>query len=138
MLLRGFDGVPAGRSALKPAEEHILVTPHDALRHPGRASGVDDVQVFAGPRLEVTLLRTLRECGFVLGRLLVSDAIRTVFDHDERLERLETFHRLVDDRPETTLGDYALEIGVFDHVPNFWAHEPVIHINAHGPELEER
>ena len=47
----GQEAVDRGRR-LRPTEaldHRVAVAPHDALRHPGRAAGVEDVQVVGAP-----------------------------------------------------------------------------------------
>ena len=137
-LFGRLDGVASGRAALKPGEEQILVPPHHALGATRRSAGVDDVEVVAGTGSEASLLRAARKSGLVLDRLLLGNVVRSIVDHDERLEWIEPAAGFVDDRDEPLLGDDALEICVLDHVADFWSHEAIVHVDPDHTDLEER
>ena len=67
--LFGFGDVgAAGVAALQSGEEDVLVPPHHALRHAGRAAGVEEVHVVAGAVAEVAGRGLVADCGFVFHR----------------------------------------------------------------------
>src|SRR5207253_3138844 len=65
-LLRLRDRRAAEVPAAEAAEEDVLRAPHDALRLPGGAAGVEDVEVVAAPWTEVASRGRARERLLVL------------------------------------------------------------------------
>ncbi len=87
-LGRGHALVREHVDAATEREVHVLLAPHDTLRHAGGTAGVEDVHVVVGTLGEVALGRAGRDRGFELDRLergVVGIGV-VPFDPDEGLE----------------------------------------------------
>ena len=100
----------------------VLMAPHDALRLPGGAAGVDDVDVIGAARAEVAGAGLRRE------RLGVVPA-----DHDARQPGGRDG---IDDRRQVLVVDEDGQAGVFQVVRQLLRQVPVVDVDHHGPELD--
>jgi hypothetical protein len=88
-LLRGGDRRPAVVPAPHGGEEDVLLAPHDALRHPGGAAGVEDIDVVGGARAEVAFGRRRGQRVLVAHDVAVREGravgggLAAVVDHDD-------------------------------------------------------
>ncbi len=97
----GIAGVPVDAAAEDP--EYVFLAPHDALRIPGRAAGVEHVHVVVRPRLEVAFGASVGD------RLLVRQPV------DSRgVEVAAVLHH---DRPTVNFGAFG---NTFATLPTYW------------------
>ena len=104
---------------------------------PGRAAGVEDVEVVARAGPEVPLL------GLVRQRVLVADRpgrrfdVAAVLDHDQVPKLRELGKERRHERRELPLVDERLQVGVGQQVPELVLDVAVVDVDPDGPQLED-
>ena len=132
-LLGPRDGVAPRRAALETREEHVLLPPHDALGHPGRAARIDDVEVVAAALGEVARGRSGRD------RRLEVEAFFGVpaLPNDEPgLQGRQVHGGRLRHGQELRFGHKRDEIGVVEEIPQLMGDVAVVHVDGHRPQLE--
>ena len=139
-LLGLLDGLARHRTALKPRKEDVLVTPHHALGHAGRAARVDNVEVVAGASLEVALRARSRQhfvkvegFGGSIRRKLDAGV---VFEQNGRLQPRQVSGRLRHDGAKLALGDGRNDICVFVEVAQLACDVSVVYVDGHRTDFE--
>ena len=100
----------------------VLMAPHDALRLPGGATGVDDVDVIGAARAEVAGTGLGRECRSVVPA-----------DHDARQPGGRDG---IDDRRQVLVVDEDGQARVVQVVRQLLRQVPVVDVDHYGPELD--
>ena len=120
-------------------DEDVLVAPDHALRHAGRATGVDQVQVVVGPPRGVRPLRLLRrEGGVVVDRSVDRSLAAVVVDVHERAQGSATPEGAGHTRRERPVVDERAEAGVVVQVTELLLDVAVVHVDRYGADLERR
>jgi hypothetical protein len=123
--------------AAAQGEQHVLVAPHHAFRHPRRAARVEDVAVVGRPGREVPLR------GAAGHRLLVVDApggplgIGAVLDDEAVADPAQGVGRGRQPVAEAPLVDHGHEVGVPDEVAELVLDVAVVDVDPHRPDLED-
>ena len=138
-LLRFADGPirvkPA--TATHGGEEHVLVGPHDALGHAGRATGVENEQVVVGAGAEIPRGVLAGQRAFQLhrvdGRRVTAAVVRHV-DIGFECRRLGAYRG--DMGAELLVVDTGHHVGVGKDVQQFLLHVAVVDIDGHSAQLE--
>ena len=120
-------------------EEHVLVSPDDALRHAGRAAGVEDVAVVAGARREVALGRARRQRLLVLDRAERRVSRRRCRPRSRsRAQLRQRVAHARDARRELALVDEADQVGVVEQVAELVLDVAVVDVDPDRAQLEDR
>ena len=140
--LVGHPLVRVGVDAAAEGEEHVLVAPHDALGHAGRAAGVDDVVVVVRARAEVAVRATRRHRVLerhAAERASTSSAALGSVPSSMWIEVLRaagaTARTASIRGAELAVEDQRLEVGVVEQVAQLLLDVPVVHVHRHGPDL---
>ena len=135
-LLGALDGVPPGRAALQEREEQVLVAPHHALGHAGRAAGVDDVQLIAGALLEVPLATFPRQDRVVVERIhALGRHPGAVLYHDHGAHAWLQVTGGAGDLGVALVHHDRLEVGVVEQVGHLVRDVAVVDVDVHRAEL---
>ncbi len=116
----------------------VLVTPHDALGTSGGAAGVEHEDVVVAALFEITLTRTLRECVLVADAESTEVQIGAVLDHDDGLDLGSVRQDVRDLVRVAALVNERNHVGVVEDVLQLVLDVPVIDVDHHGPDLENR
>ena len=132
-------GAPPPPAAAHRAEEHVLVAPHHALRHAGRAAGVQDVERVGGAGGEVARRATRPRAR---PRTRPRRARRAAIAADRRRPRRTSAASGSAGAIAASFGansrveDDRARVGVVEEVPQFLLDVAVVHVDRHGAELE--
>jgi hypothetical protein len=133
-------GHPRVRHGVGPAAERVedvLVAPHDALGHPGRAARVEDVEIVARTRLEVALRRLARQCGLELSRTRWRLGVGPVLDHHELPQIRQLGRQRGDQGRELSREHQCLQVGVGQQVAQLVLDVAVVDVDPDRPQLED-
>ena len=121
----------AGAGHLPQRAVQVVVAPHHALGHAGRAAGVEEEQVVAvGRRGRPRPRRATRPRAPPRTRRPVS---RTA-----AVGVVEAVDRVAHDVGERGVVDDGAGVAVVEHVPHLVGDVPVVHVHGHGAEQERR
>ena len=130
------DQIRCRRGAGRAGEPVIIVRPHHAFRHAGRAAGIQENHVVAGTRdVERRAVADLRE---VVERHGEFDRRRAVADLDPERDLRQPIAQRGDVRRELGAVHDDLAVGVVEDVPQLVRDVAVVDVDRRQPRLEAR
>ena len=138
-LVGSGDRPAAATGAAHRAEEHVFLTPHHTLRHPGRAAGVEDVEIVGGAGTERAIRARVRQRSLVVERTQRFGYGRgAVVDRDEHLQIRECRSDGEELRRELPMEHDGTHVGVVEEIAQLVFDVAVVHVDRDGAQLERR
>jgi len=117
-----------GAATTEGSEVDVLVAPHDALGSPGRAAGVEQVQVVPRARSDVR----------GAGRRRGQQRLVGLPPHHDVIEQGQLGRDRLDGGRQLGLGDDDPQVGVAEEVVELLGHVAEVHVHGYRPELVGR